>query len=168
LKRLRDNIIALLDWTHQPFARFIPVQTFRYAACGGANSAFDIVLYFITFHFVLEEKLVNLGFISISAHIAAFMLVFPVTFLTGFLLGKFITFTQSELRGRVQLFRYCVTVAGAILLNYVFLKIFVEYCHFFPTVSKMLTTVVVVAYSYFMQKNYTFRSTGGGELIGEI
>jgi putative flippase GtrA len=73
------------------------------------------------------------------------------------LLGKYITFSQSQLRGRVQLFRYGITVGGAILLNYLFIKLFVEYFHLFPTVSKMLTTVFVVAYSYVVQKYYTFR-----------
>lgn len=142
---------------HKPLAPFIPVQTFRYAACGGANSAFDIVLYFLTFHVLLHEQIVDLGFVAISPHIAAFLVVFPITFSTGFMLGKFITFTRSELRGRVQLVRYVLTVGGAILLNYIFLKIFVENYHFFPTISKILTTVVVVTYSYFVQKHFTFK-----------
>ncbi|MFZ4454749.1 MAG: GtrA family protein [Bacteroidales bacterium] len=157
LKAIQKLIISLLDLLYKPFARLIPQQTFRYAACGGGNSALDILLYYITFHYVLHESIVELGFIAISAHIAAFLVVFPITFSTGFLLGKYITFSQSQLRGRIQLFRYCVTVGGAILLNYLFLKLFVEYFHFFPTVSKIFTTFFVVAYSYVVQKYYTFR-----------
>lgn len=161
LKNLRNTLIRLIDWAYQPFKRLIPLQTFRYGACGGANSAFDIVLYFLFYHYLLGEKILHLGFVAISAHIASFLLVFPITFSTGFILGKFITFTDSELRGRVQLFRYGVTVGGSILLNYIFLKIFVEYFHLFPTVSKILTTVVVVIYSYFTHKYYSFRVEGG-------
>ncbi|MEI7676863.1 MAG: GtrA family protein [Bacteroidales bacterium] len=157
MKRIRNLITALLDVLHKPFARWIPLQTFRYAACGGGNSALDILLYFITFHFVLHESIVELGFVAISAHIAAFFVVFPITFITGFLLGKYVTFTQSQMRGRIQLFRYGVTVGGSILLNYLFLKLFVEYCHFFPTISKIFTTFFVVLYSYVVQKYYTFR-----------
>lgn len=157
MKKIRNLIIILLDALHRPFARWIPQQTFRYAACGGGNSALDILLYYITFHYVLHESVVELGVVAVSGHIAAFLLVFPVTFSTGFLLGKYITFSQSQMRGRIQLFRYGVTVGGSVLLNYLFLKLFVEYCHFFPTVSKMLTTVFVVLYSYVVQKYYTFR-----------
>jgi len=160
LKKTRDTLIQLLDWFYQPFQRIIPVQTFRYAACGGANSVLDIVLYFLFYHYLLGEQILHLGIVAISAHIASFLLVFPITFASGFVLGKFITFSDSELRGRIQLFRYGVTVGGSILLNYIFLKVFVEYCHFFPTVSKMLTTVIVVIYSYFTNKHYSFRVVG--------
>ncbi|MDP4270465.1 MAG: GtrA family protein [Bacteroidota bacterium] len=160
MKKIRDLMIMLIDWFYKPFQRLISIQTFRYGACGGANSAFDILLYFIFYHYLLGEKILHLGFIAISAHIASFLLVFPITFTTGFILGKFITFSDSELRGRIQLLRYGITVGGSILLNYIFLKLFVEYCHFFPTVSKMLTTVVVVTYSYFMQKYYSFKVAG--------
>lgn len=157
MKTIRNLIVALLDVLHKPFAQWIPQQTFRYAACGGFNTSLDIVLYFLTFHFVLHESIVELGFVAISAHIAAFFVVFPVTFTSGFFLGKYVTFTQSQMRGRIQLFRYGVTVCGSVLLNYLFLKLFVEYFHLFPTVSKILTTGFVIVYSYVVQKYYTFR-----------
>lgn len=157
LKTVGNYIISLLDWIYPLFRPFLPPVTFRYAACGGFNTALDIVLYFFCFHFVLHEQILNLGFVAISPHIASFLLVFPFTFTSGFVLGKYVTFSQSELRGRVQLFRYIVTVAGSILLNYIFLKFFVEYCHLFPTISKILTTVFVILYSYLVQRHYTFK-----------
>jgi len=157
---IRNKIIEIIDWFYKPFNKYIPMpeQTFRYAFCGGANTAFDIFLYFITYHYVLDKEIVDLGFVAISPHIAAFMFVFPVTFTTGFLLSKYITFTQSYLRGRVQLFRYGLTVIGSIILNYLFLKLFVEYCGFYPTPSKILTTGIVIIYSYLSQKHFTFRT----------
>jgi putative flippase GtrA len=103
-------------------------------------------------------QIVELEFTAISAHIAAFLMVFPITFTTGFLLAKYVTFTASELIGRIQLFRYGVTVAGAILLNYVFLKLFVEYVGFYATLSKVFTTVIVVIYSYLLQRYFSFRT----------
>ena len=51
-------------------------------------------------------QIVHLGFVAISPHIAAFLIVFPMTFTSGFLLAKYVTFTASELKGRIQLFRY--------------------------------------------------------------
>jgi putative flippase GtrA len=60
----------------------------------------------------------------------------------------------------VQLFRYFLLVGCCILLNYLFLKLFVEICHFFPTVAKVLTTVMVACFSYFTQKTFTFRVSG--------
>jgi hypothetical protein len=99
-----------------------------------------------------------LGFVAISPHIAAFLIVFPITFITGFLLAKYITFTSSPIKGKTQLLRYMITVAGAIFLNYILLKIFVEYLLIWPTVSKIIITVIVVIYSYMMQRYFTFKT----------
>ena len=161
---VRDTIAALIAWFYIPFRKFVPPETFRYAATGGANLALDIVLYFLVYNYVLDKHIVDLGFVAISPYIAAFLIVFPITFFTGFLLAKYITFTGSPLRGKVQLLRYALSVGGSILLNYFLLKFFVEVCHFWPTVSKMFTAVFVVAYSYLFQRYFTFKT---GELRGK-
>jgi putative flippase GtrA len=152
-----NSVRRMVDWFYFPFLRFIPQVIFRYGATGGANTAFDIFLYFIFYRFLLNKSIVHLGFVSISAHIAAFLLVFPITFISGFFLAKYVTFTSSELKGRIQLFRYGVTVAGAILLNYVCLKLFVEYFGLYATLSKGITTVIVVSYSYILQRYFSFK-----------
>ena len=158
LSKIRNLINRIIDWFYPPFSRFIPIETFRYAASGGANMVLDIILYFLVFHFALHERNLDLGLVVISPHIAAFLIVFPITFTTGFMLAKYITFTQSPLRGKKQLFRYGLSVGGSILLNYILLKFFVEYMHIYPTPSKMLTTVIVVIYSYLAQKFFTFKT----------
>jgi putative flippase GtrA len=157
-KFLRDLIQQTIDWFYPPFRGIFPLETFRYAATGGFNLFLDIFLYFVFYNFILQKQVVHLGFVSISPHIAAFLFVFPITFVTGFLLSKYITFTSSQLRGKVQLFRYTLSVAGSIFLNYVLLKLFVEYLHIWPTISKMITTVFVVTYSYLIQKYFTFKT----------
>jgi putative flippase GtrA len=169
LCQIRNIINLIIDWLYKPFQGFIRKDTFRYAVCGGSNTALDIILYFITYNFILRKTILDLKIVSISPHIASFLIVFPITFSTGFLLSKYITFTESELRGKVQLFRYGVTVFMCIILNYVFLKLFVEFCGFYPTPSKLLTTVFVVIYSYFSQRHYTFKTVGNGiDKKGEI
>ena len=157
-KNIRLLIIQIIDYFHTPFRRFIPVETFRYAATGGFNTVLDIVLYFICYNFVIDKHVIDFGIVSISPHIAAFLIVFPITFFTGFLFAKFITFTTSIVRGRVQLIRYMISVSGSIFLNYVFLKIFVEFVGLWPTLSKIITTGIVVIYSYFAQKFFTFKT----------
>lgn len=153
-------IIQVIDYFYTPFQRYIPLETFRYAATGGFNTILDILLYFICYNFVLDKQVVDLQIVSISPHIAAFFIVFPVTFFTGFLLAKYITFTNSEIQGRVQLIRYMISVSGSIFLNYVFLKILVEFGGLWPTLAKFITTGIVVIYSYFVQKFYTFKTAG--------
>lgn len=161
--KVRDFIVKVADWFYPSFSRFMPRETFLYLMCGGGNTLFDIFLYFIFYNFVLDKHILDFGFVAISPHIAAFLMSFCITFPTGFLLNKYITFTQSDLKGRVQLFRYGVTVAMCILLNYLFLKLFVEVFLWYPTISKTITTFIVAVYSYLSQKHYTFRIAKKGD-----
>lgn len=160
LNRIRNNIDRVINWFYKPFNKLIPAETFRYGATGGMNTVLDIFLYFVVYRYVLEREIVDLGFYAISPHIAAFLIVFPITFTTGFLLAKYITFTTSEVHGKIQLIRYGFSVGGSILLNYVLLKLFVEYFFWYATFSKIVTTAIVVGYSYLAQRYFTFKTAG--------
>jgi len=145
-------------WFYPPFKKFMPEQTFKYAATGGANTILDIFLYYISYNFILKKEILNLGFYAISPHIAAFLMSFIITFPIGFCLAKFISFPGSYLRKRIQLLRYGLTVSGSILLNYLFLKLFVEVFGWYPTFSKIVTTVIAIVFSYTAQKYFTFKT----------
>jgi putative flippase GtrA len=139
----------------------MPIQTFRYAACGGGNTALDIFLYFISYNFILQKQVVFTPAGPVSPHIAAFLIAFAVSFPTGYLLNRYIVFPGSILRGRIQLFRYFLLVVLCVFLNYIFIKLFVEHLHLYPTVSKILTTIIVVSFSFLTQKNFTFKAENG-------
>ena len=162
MKKLFYAIIRLIEqivlWFYPPFRKIMPEQTFKYAATGGMNTALDIFLYFIFYNFVLKKEIFDLGFVAISPHIAAFLMSFMITFPTGFILAKFISFPGSYLRKRIQLLRYGMTVIGSIGLNYIFLKLFVETFDWYPTPSKIVTTLIVIVFSYVSQKYFTFRT----------
>lgn len=146
-----------IDFFHPPFSRWINKQTFRYLACGGSNTVLDIVLYFISYNFILQKQPVPIAGIVIAPHIFAFIMSFSVSFPLGFALSKFLVFPESNLKGRIQLFRYAVLVSMCILLNYVFLKLFVEVFDWYPTPSKIVTTAIVAVFSYVSQRNFTFK-----------
>jgi putative flippase GtrA len=156
---LRGWILATIDFLYIPFRKLMPIQTFRYAACGGGNTLLDIFLYFLSYNFILQKQIIFTPLGAISPHIAAFLMSFAISFPTGYLLNRFIVFPGSILRGRVQLLRYFILVLVCVYLNYIFIKLFVEHFHIFPTVSKMLTTVIVVSFSYFTQKYFTFKTS---------
>ncbi|MFO8087143.1 MAG: GtrA family protein [Bacteroidales bacterium] len=157
-RQIRDLMVNIIDWFHQPLRCYIPEETFRYGATGGFNTVLDIFLYWFMYEIVLQQSLLDLGFVTISPHIAAFLIVFPFTFSTGFLMAKYIAFNNSMLRGRKQLLRYAITVGGAITLNYFFLKVFVEILDLPALLAKVLTTIFVVTYSYLLQRYFTFET----------
>jgi len=160
--KTRDIIVCIVDWFYPYFSRFLSRETFLYLVCGGGNMVLDLLLYFISYNFILHKQILDLGFVAISPHITAFLISFSITFPLGFLLAKYITFSQSVIKGSVQLFRYGVTVFMCIFLNYVFLKLFVEQFHWYPTISKAVATVIIAIYSYLSQKHYTFRQEAKG------
>ena len=163
LRKIRDIILAVVDWFYKPFRKFIPQTIFRYGFTGGVNTLLDIILYYILYNYAYGASNVDLGFVVISPHIAAFITEFPITFTIGFLLAKYITFTASTLQGYRQLIRYGLTVCGSILLNYLLLRLFNEivfvdsdFIGFWGMLSKIITMVIVIVYSYFMQMYFSF------------
>ena len=162
-------ITKIVDFFYRPFRKYIPQQLFRYAACGGGNMVLDWVLYFILYNFVVGHDLVYLSLplntklstlnyeICLTPHIMTLLIVFPITLFTGFWLNKYVTFTQSSLRGYNQLWRYILIVMVNLLVNYFGLKLFVEVCGIYPTPSKMIITIITVIISFFGQKYFSFK-----------
>ena len=155
---LRHTILKWIDFFYPLFKRYFSLQTFRYAAAGGINTALDIGLFSYCYNFILKKQMVHLGIISISPHIAAMFMALCISLPTGFYLNRYVVFQQSGLKGHTQLFRYMLVVAICILLNYIFLKIFVELLGWYPTISKIATTVLVVVFSYISQTFYFFKA----------
>ena len=155
---LKNTILNVVDFFYPPFRSIMPLQTFRYAACGGGNTALGIFLYFIGFHFVYTQPVVHVSFLALSNYIAAeYLFAIWFTFPIGFYLGRYVVFPESALRKRVQLFRYFLVVAGSILLNYLLLKLFIEQFLWYPTPSKMFAAIFVVAFSYLSSRHFSFR-----------
>lgn len=116
----------------------------------------DTIWYYLIYHYVVAEQYIYVGKLCISPHIASLCIVFPITFFTGFWLNRNVAFRVTHLASRKQLFRYALTVAGSLAINYACMKLFVELFMFWPTPSKMLTTVISVVYSYLVARYYTF------------
>lgn len=153
---MQQLIIRIVDSFYFIFKSFMPLKTYRYAACGGGNLVLDTILYFVFYHFVFFKQDVDFGLFEMKAHIASLFIVFPITLTSGFLLNRFITFQDSDLPWKVQFKRYFIVSMGAILISYIFMKLFVDLFGFYATPSKMLTIVISVVYSYIFQSKFSF------------
>ena len=155
---LASLLTKAIDLFYIPVVRkFVPQQIFRYGACGAANMTLDAVWYFIIYNFIVAKQFVDLGFVVISPHILSLIIVFPITFFTGFWLNRNVAFRTTHIESRNQLLRYLLTVLGSILINYASMKLLVEHAHLWATPSKIITTVVSTVYSYLVARYYTFR-----------
>ena len=131
----------------------------------------DWILYFLVYNFIIGHELVTLNIstfkllstlnsqlstITMTPHIASLCIVFPITLVTGFLLNKYVTFTQSSLQSIRQFVRYCLVVAINLAVNYFGLKLCVEVWGWYPTPSKMVITIITVIISFVCQKYFSF------------
>jgi len=150
-------ITIIIDFFYPPFRKYMTLQLFRYAVTGVANLVFDWFMYFFIFNFVLEKRMLYLGFITLSSHIATLAIKFPITLTSGFLLQKYVTFSESLNKGREQLFRYYLIAFVNLGLNYVGLKLLVDGFHFFPSIANIILSVLITIFSYISQKKFTFK-----------
>lgn len=139
----------------------MPLQTFRYAACGGGNTVLDIAVstfcfnYFVTHNFFFEFPSIHL---KVSQHIAALVCGLCVTFPIGFYLSRYVVFQETNAKKTSQLIKYLLVVMFCVVLNYGFLKFFFEVLKWNFLISKIITTCFVVVFSYLSQRNFTFKS----------
>ena len=160
---LSQVITRIVDTFYfRPLRALIPLQIFRYGFCGAANMVLDSIWYFLIYHFIIKGRFIDLDFVVVSPHIASLALVFPITFFTGFWLNRNIAFRTTEAKSSGQMAKYALTVVGAIILNYLCMKLFVEVCNIWPTPSKSITTVISAVYSFLAAKYFTFKEKGKG------
>ncbi len=157
MKSIAQGITRILDFFYPIFERFFPKQTYYYLACGGSNTVFGLFLYYVFYHYVFEKETWDLGFYAIKSHIAAFILSFASTFPIGFYLSKYVVWNDSNVKGRIQLFRHFIFVVISVFMNYGLLKLFVEILGWWAMPSQIITTIIIVIFSYVTQRFITFK-----------
>lgn len=155
---LAKIIQTFLDFFYPIFKPLMKKQSYYYIACGGGNTLFGFVLYFLAYHFWFQKENFSLSFIVIKPHIAAFIVSFGITFPIGFFLSRYIVWSESYLKGRQQLLRHFLSLILFVFMNYIFLKLFVEIFHWWAMPSQILTTTIIVIVSYLSQKYYSFKN----------
>lgn len=117
----------------------------------------NILVYFVSYHFLLHEQDVVLPFMVVRSAVAAAAIAFVISTPYGFLMSRYIVFSESNLKTRVQIFRYLMTVAACAVLTYFFLPFFHYTCGIYATPASILTTAVVAVFSYVSQRFFTFK-----------
>jgi putative flippase GtrA len=135
----------------------MPIQTFRYAACGGGNMLLGLFLYYVLFYFIFKQQNVSVFITVLKAHNAALFISGCITFCVGFLLNKFVVFTSSNLQGRVQLFRYFLSFSTNLVINYFLLRLFIEVLKIEEFIAQVTSTLIIVTFSYLTQKHFSFK-----------
>ncbi len=158
-------IQGILDFFYPLFNRILDKQTFYYAACGGGNLVLSWILFFLFYNILLDKQTIHLHFFedlgittkAVSAYTFSAFLCFILSFFIGFLLMKYVVFTSSKLKGRIQLFRYGLSALVSSFLSWVLLKIQIDVFDFFPSIANVISSSIVVLVSFLIQRYFTFK-----------
>ncbi len=157
---VHNQITDIIDFFYLPFKKWLPLQTFRYAACGGANTVLGLVLYTVSYKYIFKEQIFYFSNFALTPHIAALFFAFLFNFPLGMFLMKYVVFVDSSLRGRVQLFRYFVVFLLNLFLNYLLLKLMRDTWRWNAILAQVIATAVVITTSYILQRHYSFKAAG--------
>lgn len=157
--KLVSIIHRILDFFYPLVKRLFDQTTYYYAVCGVGNLVLSWILFFVFFQYVFKKQFFHLDFINFtfSAYTLSAIACFLISFALGFVLMKYIVFTESGLKGRVQFFRYAVSAMISGMVSWVLLKMFIEVFNFFPSLANILASCLVVIVSYLLQRKFTFK-----------
>ena len=100
-----------------------------------------------------------LGSLVIAPEVGAWIIAFCISFPAGFIMSRHIVFPESNLHGRIQLFRYALTTVTFILLTYVLIKVF-SFC--LPMINQTIRYTFICIFtavlSYISQRKFTFKT----------
>lgn len=154
---MKQQITAIIDLCYPLFKKVMPLQTYRYAVCGGTNTLLGMLLYVVSLNYVFNREIFHFGISAFKPHVAALLVSSVFTLLFGFVLNRFIVFPFSKLPARIQFFRYFLSFFTNLIINYFLLKMLVEWAGWDPVLSQAITICIIVAISYLTQKHFSFR-----------
>ena len=86
---IRNFVLSIIDIFYPFFKKIMPIQTFRYAACGGGNTLLDIMIFVVVHDIILHKQPIQLtAHFAMSPYVAAFLCSFCITFPIGFYLSR--------------------------------------------------------------------------------
>jgi len=67
---LRKRLNAFIEFFYFPFLRFIPLKTFKYAACGGTTVLAEIIVFFLAYQVLFNQQDVSILSKTFKAEVA--------------------------------------------------------------------------------------------------
>ena len=157
---LKKKLNGLLALFYPLFQGFLTYQVYAYLAVGALNTFLNIALFAIFFHSMSPDGYA-LGGVIIESYTISLILAFLLTVPTGYWLAKHFAFNSQSSSGKedaYKLLRYFLVVSQGLISDYLLLKFLVEVLDVYPTVAKVVSTVVILTVNYLLQKFYTFKN----------
>ena len=159
---LRKVISNSIDILPGPLPKLLRNRAFRYLITAGIATVVDVVLFFMISNYILHgQDFIVPVFgknILVRCHTASILPSFSFGLLTNFTLTKVFVFQTSDLRTRVQFFRFIVVAMVTFLANYGFMNILVSGLEFNATISRLVSAITVGVMSFVIHKAFSFKA----------
>lgn len=153
-----QRLTAFIDRFYvKPFRTMMPKQTFRYLACGGINAVITTICFWSVFNLVLGQRHLHFGPVVIASYTVSVGIAWAVSTSVGFWMQKNISFKNSPLKGRAQLFRYFLNSLAALLITWLLEKLFVEVWYIYPSIAFAIIYLITATIGFVVQKHFAFR-----------
>lgn len=120
----------------------------------------NIFLEYVSINFILHREVTHVLGLNIAPEVGSWIMAQSISFPAGFIMSRHIVFPESNLHGRVQLFRYALTTASFILLSYILIKFFAYAMPALnPTIAYTFVCIITAILSYISQRRFTFKIT---------
>ena len=152
-------IRSFLDLFYPLLKKIFDKTTYYYAVAGCTNLVLGWIIFWVLDHWVINRKQAVLPLFEHPVHsytlIAAACGVF--SFLFGFMMMRYVVFTESQLKGLVQFFRYGLSAIISATVNWILIKLMVDTFAWNASLCNVFASVVVVTISYFLQRKFSFK-----------
>lgn len=139
------------------FNRIYQNKVVRFFLSAGIATVVDVVIYFITITFILENEAVMFFGYHASAHEFSLLISYSCGVTTNFLLTKYAVFNESTLAGRKQFSRFALIAGIGFFANYGLLRFFVEILNVWPTLARIFSALSLGLLAYYIHKIFTFK-----------
>jgi putative flippase GtrA len=152
-------IRAFLDFFYPIVSRIFDKTTYYYAVAGSTNLVLGWVLFWVLDHWVIHSKTVELPLFKhpVNSYTVIAAVCGMVSFLFGFMMMRYVVFTESQLKGRIQFFRYGLSALISATVNWLLIKLMVDTFAWNASLCNVFASVVVVTISYFLQRKFSFK-----------
>ncbi|MFM7177104.1 MAG: GtrA family protein [Bacteroidota bacterium] len=130
----------------------------RYFFSAGTATVVDVSVYFTTYNYILRKTDIPfVGPFVLTAPMLSLVISYSCGLFTNFFITRKLVFSESDLRGRKQLFRFVQVALLVLFLNYLFMKFLVQVLEWYPTISRVISALSIGVMSYLFHKNYSFK-----------
>lgn len=136
--------------------RALDNEVVRFFLSAGVGFLVDAIVYFLVYNYLFNKHGITIYGHRLKGVTASLVISFSCQVITNFLITKYLVFTESEIKGSKQFFRFSLVAVLGFIANLLLLKLLVNFGIYAPY-ARILAAVSLGVASYFVHKFFSFK-----------